>query len=171
MVAQPRRELSHTLCRRSSRTPSPVCSRDTFSTVSAALLSSCHTQAFLSSSATSFTRGATRSTTTSTPRKVTLLWVRSTKDLFPSTQDSVVQHPFSFVAYAQNLAHQNILSGWSIHRAACRRCAYPGRTRRQGIAAALVDDYCAAAQALFRSPSQELVCHRGSGEAQLGLKS
>merc|ERR1712080_259873 len=93
LVAQPRRELSHTLCRRSSRTPSPVCSRDTFSTVSAALLSSCHTQAFLLSSATSFTRGATRSTTTSTPRKVTLLWVRSTKDLLPSTLDSVVQHP------------------------------------------------------------------------------
>ena len=94
MVAQPRRELSHTLCRRSSRTPSLVCSRDTFSTVSAALLSSCHTQAFLLSSATSFTRGATRSTTTSTPRKVTLLWVRSTKDLLPSTLDSVVQHPY-----------------------------------------------------------------------------
>ena len=77
----------------------------------------------------------------------------------------------SFVAYAQNLAHQNILSGWSIHPAACRRWAYPGRTRRQGIAAALVDDYCAAAQALLRSPSRELVCHHDSGEAQLGLKS
>lgn len=118
MVAQPRRELSHTLCRRSSRTPSPVCSRDTFSTVSAALLSSCHTQAFLLSSATSFTRGATRSTTTSTPRKVTLLWVRSTKDLLPSTLDSVVQHPYFLCSICTESCSPKI-SFWVVYSSSC----------------------------------------------------
>ena len=118
MVARPRRGSSHTLCRRSSRTLSPACSRATFSTVSAALLSSCHTQAFLSSSATSFTRGATRSTTTSTPRKVTLLWVRSTKDLLPSTLDSVVQHPYFLCSICTESCSPKY-SFWMVYSSSC----------------------------------------------------